>query len=112
MKNKNSINFKRKKYYFKWCSSLPKFEVFSREVLLSFFPFIFCYSHQFLKRIFSYLYHLFSNFINSDFPFKEQICLNALMCPVLHMARCTNVPTFESCPSLRSRAGFMKDNRK
>ena len=28
----------------------------------------------------------------------------------VHMVRCTNVATFESCPSLRSRAGNYRDD--
>ncbi len=39
--------------------------------------------------------------------------IKGLMCPVLHMARCTNVAHLgASCPSLRSRFGFVKATLK
>src|SRR6266498_5579706 len=95
MKNKNSICFTDEKYHFGKCLFVPIFKVFPATTLLLFFLSIYDYSYQFLNRIFVYLYHLFSNNIKPDFYFKEQICSNASMCPVLHMARCTNVPTFE-----------------
>src|SRR6476620_1444195 len=107
MKNKKSTGFREEKYYFTNRLFCQIFKVLRAVGPPLFFEKNSCNSHLSPRIDFQYLFYLFLNIFKLPDFFSKDL-FKALMCSVLHMARCTNVATFESCPFTPKSCGVYK----